>query len=123
MLPQKLRKEAAGILRWAVEGCRKWQEYGLGIPKSVERATSIYQTDQDVFRRFLDECTIQSPDAKVSSQNLFSAYKSWFEDGGESEQSLRWVGLRMRELGYKKTGQSPVTYRGIGLKNNDRETP
>ena len=122
MLPQKLRKEAAGILRWAVEGCLKWQECGLGLPKAVERATSIYQTDQDVFLRFLDECTVRCQETKVRSQNLYKAYKSWCEDSGESVQSLRWVGLRMRELGYQKTDQSPVTYRGIGLKNNERET-
>jgi putative DNA primase/helicase len=32
-----LKDEAAGVLRWAVDGCREWQAKGLGMPAAVCR--------------------------------------------------------------------------------------
>ena len=32
MLKHKLKKEAPGILNWAVQGCLLWQREGLGMP-------------------------------------------------------------------------------------------
>ena len=37
----------SGILDWAVEGCKKWQEEGLKKPISVIEATEDYKTDVD----------------------------------------------------------------------------
>ena len=34
-LPEKLKDEWTGILKWAVEGCLKWQQEELGLPKAV----------------------------------------------------------------------------------------
>jgi putative DNA primase/helicase len=37
-LMKKLRAESPGILAWAVRGCLKWQQEGLGIPEIVKLA-------------------------------------------------------------------------------------
>ena len=39
--------EMGGILKWAVEGCKKWKEEGLEKPESVAEATQEYKTDVD----------------------------------------------------------------------------
>ena len=39
--------EMGGILRWAVEGCLKWQKEGLEKPESVVEATEEYKSDVD----------------------------------------------------------------------------
>ena len=38
-LEAKLRAEAAGILRWMIDGCLDWQANGLVRPQSVVEAT------------------------------------------------------------------------------------
>jgi putative DNA primase/helicase len=39
--------EMGGILKWAVQGCKKWQEEGLKKPDSVIEATNEYKSDVD----------------------------------------------------------------------------
>ena len=39
--------EMGGILKWAVQGCKKWQEEGLKKPDSVIEATNDYKSEVD----------------------------------------------------------------------------
>jgi putative DNA primase/helicase len=41
-LPEKLRAEWQGILRWALDGCLEWQRTGLAPPAVVLEATNDY---------------------------------------------------------------------------------
>src|SRR5690606_12666871 len=41
-LPEKLRKELPGILRWAVEGARLYRQEGMQVPDKVRAATAEY---------------------------------------------------------------------------------
>ena len=45
-LPEKLQSELPGILAWAVRGCVKWQEKGLGEPTEVLEATQEYREEE-----------------------------------------------------------------------------
>jgi len=47
-LPAKLRAEAPGILRWAVEGCLAWQKEKLNPPKAITSATTEYRSEQNL---------------------------------------------------------------------------
>src|SRR5213594_2754704 len=51
-LPDKLRAELPGILRWAVEGCRLWQAQGLVAPSAVLAATEGYKNEMDTLGNF-----------------------------------------------------------------------
>jgi putative DNA primase/helicase len=42
--------EAAGIFRWAVKGCLKWQADGLTMPAAIVNATAEYQDSSDPSR-------------------------------------------------------------------------
>ena len=57
-LDSVLAAEAPGVLRWAVEGCLEWQRYGLKEPEAVVSETLAYRIAEDVFGRFVADCSI-----------------------------------------------------------------
>lgn len=110
-----LQKEAAGILRWAVEGCLLWQGLGLEEPEGVREATTKYRTESDQIGNFLAECCIRSDGAKVTSEDLSTEYQRW---AGESAQSWKAVTKRLQEMGFKKKQLGPRKlwhWPGLGL--------
>jgi putative DNA primase/helicase len=44
-----------GILKWAVDGCLKWQVEGLGVPVAVVEATAEYRQDMDILGPYFEE--------------------------------------------------------------------
>jgi len=114
----KLQTELPGILNWALEGLKLWQEEGLKSPKVVKEATSIYQNEMDTVARFLEECCIsdRGVDTKTSNTALYEAYIRWARDNGEREMSSRNFGNILHEKDFtdRKTNQGK-TWFGIGL--------
>ena len=55
-LPEKLKDEWTGILRWAVEWCLKLQQEELGLPKSVEVANQEYRSEMDILAPLIEDC-------------------------------------------------------------------
>jgi len=82
-LGEKLKKEAAGILRWLVEGCLKYQRIGLAPPQSVVAATAQYRKDMDALGDFIAECCMLAPDARVTRAELRTRYDAWCVEIGE----------------------------------------
>lgn len=100
-LPSKLQEEAAGILAWAVEGCRLWQRDGLALPDEVRSATGRYRSDSDPLGQFIDEqCTVDEVLA-VSSKDLYAAFRAWSEQTGEFQLSQRIFAQRLQERGFE----------------------
>ena len=81
-LPEKLRAERPGILRWLIDGSVGWQIHGLGEPKEVTDATREYRADSDVLAAFLKAECILSPGASVSKKALRAAYSEWCGQNG-----------------------------------------
>jgi putative DNA primase/helicase len=65
------------ILRWAVEGCLKWQRAGLAIPREIEAGTEAYKAEMDVVGHFIGECCEVHPDRRVDRTALFAAFRDW----------------------------------------------
>jgi putative DNA primase/helicase len=82
-LPDKLKSELPGILKWAVEGCLMWQREKLGAPKEVVDATAAYREEMDTMAHFLEDCCVIDSAAKVSTKDLYNSYKNWAEENGE----------------------------------------
>lgn len=118
-LPRKLRAELPSILAWAVRGCLRWREYGLGQPKKVSAATESYRQEMDIIGAFLKDRCLLRGDAKVTAGQLYVAYKKWCDDNGErplTQQKLggalgdrnfrpyrigrvrSWLGLELRDM-------------------------
>ena len=115
-LPQKLREEWPGILRWAIEGCRRWQESGLNPPPAVLDATAEYLSGEDTVGRWLEECTRKESNGFAPSRDLFESWKQWAETNGEFVITQKRLGQELGERGYDSFRQPGGGDRGyIGL--------
>jgi len=115
-LLDKLRANLPGILRWAIEGCMKWQASGLAAPPTVIDAVSEYRQDSDPVRRFLDECCVLDPDAVVPATALYQAYRVWATQAGEIKLSQFKFGRSLSSRGFERRKISIKVYYGLALK-------
>ena len=90
-LKYKLRKELPQILKWAVDGCIKWQREGLELPKCVAEATNEYKVEMDILASFIESCIeIDYNDSNtISAQELFALYGVWAKKNNEYEMTSR----------------------------------
>lgn len=125
LLKEKLIAEGPGILRWAIEGCLRWQREGLNPPAAVQDATDSYFASQDVVRRWLDErCDIGSS-ASATKAALYADFKEWAEASGEYVLSQRKLfeqvaarGVRLDETRVGRNRDRTVI--GLGLVGGGR---
>lgn len=110
-LKYKLRAEYPQILAWAMEGCMKWQKYGLNEPKRVIEAVKDYKQEMDLIASFVEQCIVidYACDDKIMASELFALYKSWAKENNEWEMTSKRFGM---ELG-KKTPEKLKTAKGI----------
>ena len=118
-LPEKLKSELPGILRWAVEGCLAWQRDGMTLPTAVTAATAEYRSEMDTLAAFIgDECCV-GPEQRIGSTELYQTYSEWCETMNERPLRQNLFGMRIKEQGYesRRSGAngSAVWY-GIGSK-------
>lgn len=112
----KLKAEAAGILRWCVEGCMEWRRIGLKPPEPVKAATEEYRVEQDVIGTFIADCCVTDRVHRVKAGDLFKAYQSWCTENGERPTNQNAFGRKLEERNYRKKKQGGTIYReGIAL--------
>lgn len=115
-LKQKLLAEREGILAWCVAGCLKWQAEGLGSAGAIDAATSEYRDESDVLGRFLSDCTVRVADARTRSADLYSTYKRWCDEQGESPWTQTSFGRALGERGLKPVRQAMgMVFKGLGV--------
>lgn len=120
-LKTKLEAEAAGILRWIVEGCLAWQRGGLRPPQAVLDATEEYRRESNPIGDFLDDRCTRDPVpgkeiARVLAKPLYEAFKLWCEDNGRNVVSQKALGDALTTLGYQRKPYGGVTsYVGLRL--------
>ena len=83
-----LLKERNGILKWLIEGAKKWHAEhkrlggsGLAFCEAVRDATDTYKDKCDPVKMYIAACTTKSSGAETSAQILFDAYQVWCRDG------------------------------------------
>ena len=116
-LPEKLRGEWPGILRWMIDGCLEWQREGITRPEVVHGATDEYFADQDVFGAWAAERCIFDPNLATRPSRLLADFNAWAERNGErtgTRARLRtWV-ERQPQLRHKTVRGSDYV-QGVGL--------
>ncbi len=107
----KLRKEFPQIMRWAVEGCIKWQKDGIAEPSCVQDAVKEYKQEMDLLAGFIDQCVVIDYDyeEKMMASDLFSVYSKWARENNEYEMSSKKF---FSEIG-KKVPDKGRSSRGI----------
>ena len=117
-LKYKLRKELPQIMKWAVDGCIKWQKEGLTPPERVTQATSEYKAEMDLLAAFCDACiTIDYVNGeRISATELFSVYAAWANSNNEFAMSSRKFFTEVtKKLPEKVRGGSGMFYTKIHL--------
>lgn len=120
-LPEKLRRERAGILRWIVEGTMAWRRSGLNEPPEVIAATETYRNDSDVMAGFVSECCLTGDAHRADGVELWDTFTRWAERSGERDRpSKREFREALVEHGFaplpeKHPRTRRVMYHGIGL--------
>lgn len=111
----KLWEEHAGIFRWAVEGCRLWQESRLGEPAAVIDATQEYRDESDDMAAFIGEACVLSPNARSYLQQLYAAWQAWSRTAGVTlPMSRKALGLWLDRQGCSRYGLVKVNQKPRG---------
>lgn len=122
-LEQRLETELSGVLTWAVEGLRAYQQSGLDEPDAVRASTDAYRSDNDALSRFVADRCVLNPAASVATSKLTEAYNQWANTNGEQPMSSRALGKDIRQMdgiGESRTN-SARGLTGIGLKHDDSQ--
>jgi putative DNA primase/helicase len=113
----KLQTELPGILNWALQGCRQWQQEGLKPPDIITEAVRKYREESDTLGRFIAEQCEARALAQVKSSALFKRYQQYAEQAGE-----RWIPskdfpaeMERRGFTYKRDRTGTRLYLGIEL--------
>lgn len=106
-LAQKLQAEWPGILKWAIQGCLKWQAEGLGPPRAVVEATAAYLESEDTISAWIEERCECKESFQDTSGNLFKSWKAWADLMGEQA-------LSRKEFSAKLEGRNGIERRRIG---------
>ena len=100
-LAEKLKAELPGILAWALEGCRLWQQQGLNAPAVVREATDAYLAAEDAIANWIDDdCDTSSKTFWASSKDLFAAWKFWCERSASMWGQLERSGSSSRTAAF-----------------------
>ena len=87
-------------------------------PEKVKMATAQYKKKNDIYRQFIDECTVEDDSANIRLIELYSQFKEWFRDSmpnhqlpiknevkeyflkvwGEPGRGCQWNGYRIRTM-------------------------
>jgi putative DNA primase/helicase len=119
-LPLKIQAtELPGILAWAVQGCLAWQNEGLGMPDTVQKATEEYRSEMDTFGAFLEEACVIENGVKVSNSTVRGRYKEWCEENGDFALGQKAFRGKLQERGIegRRSGRDgSIEWHGVRMK-------
>lgn len=110
LLKYKLRKEFPQIMKWAVDGCIKWQKEGIQEPKCVQDAVKEYKQEMDLLSGFMEQCIIIDYECKdkIPSSDLFKLYSRWAKENNEFEMTskkfFKEIGKKLPDKGRNSRG-------------------
>jgi len=120
---EKLEAEAAGILRWCVDGALAYQIEGLNPPAKVRAAHDEYRQDMDLLAEWLDTCCEVGPGFAASSSALWNSWEYFARNRGELRfiPSSKSLGRRLLSRGFAAVRDSHgLRGRGfVGLRVRD----
>jgi len=119
-------EELSGILNWAIEGLKRLIEnhFRFSYHKSVEEIMELYTRASDPVKSFLDEQTVEDPNAWIPKQEFYSAYVDYV-NSHKLASPLSQTTFFRNLLKYRKLatehknvkGQRVWVYIGLRLKN------
>lgn len=109
-IKEELLKELPGILIWALDGLKKWQEKGLKEPKLISDAIEEFRHQSDTVGLWIEERTVNNPNNKVKAIDAYSDYHLWAVVGGYRPLNNTNFGISLIEHGLKKEEKNDANY-------------
>lgn len=100
-LPEKLKAEWPGILKWMVDGCVEWQRIRLHPPKEVLSATQHYFETEDAIALWMSDSLDQGVNLWCQSTRLYASWKVWAEKAGEEVGSMKRFSQKLMARGFQ----------------------
>jgi P4 family phage/plasmid primase-like protien len=114
-----LREEGNSILRWVIDGARKFHANGNRMPDAPTRvrlATESYRTGEDWISNFIADRCVEDPSDCVAGSQLYEAYRIWALSNGEYARRSRDFAQALEAAGYEKWRHSSGSYwKGLKL--------
>ena len=116
-LPEKLKAEWPGILKWAIQGCLGWQTEGLKPPPAVVDATAEYLEAEDAMAAWIGEQCVLDKSLLSKSTVLFASWRAWAEAAGEIAGSQKRFSQAMLSRGFtsERFDNGKAHFRGLGI--------
>lgn len=108
------------IMSWIVQGANMFieNEYRLTVPDVVEEATEAYRDRENWLERFIEECCVREPGARVGARDLYTRFRDWAVETGEYVRRENDFADVMERAGYQKiTPKNRKTWIGLRLQN------
>ena len=104
-----VESELSGVLNWALAGCREWRNFGLAIPRQIEREALQYRAETDVLGMWLAERIEREAGAYLPVGAAFKSYRDYCADLNVKPPAQPVFGRQMSALGY---GPAPGKAKG-----------
>jgi len=122
-LLKQFENELPGILNWAIEGYKQYQEIGLNPPTKVQSATNQYKDESDTVLDFINECCITDIVETIKSKDLYIAYSIFCRENEDYKLKNKSFFNKIEEKGFVKFISSHgklATFKGIILNDKYR---
>lgn len=123
-LPERLRKETAGIVVWALSGLRRLRENdSFTVPASSREAMGEWRVATSPTAAFMEECVDEDPQGEVLKRELYDAWVGWSTErrmlqvaSSRFFERIRSGSANIISDTYEKGGHKFSVFRGIKLK-------
>ena len=116
--------ELSGLLNLAISGLvRLFTQRAFSKPQSTERQLQGYRYENDNVLIFFDECCQPVIGAKISKDQLYSAYEKWCDGGGFRNISRMNFNKHIKTMFPHVTEDTNGIRKWIGIALNESEHP
>ncbi|MDE8651434.1 phage/plasmid primase, P4 family [Novosphingobium album (ex Liu et al. 2023)] len=100
-LETKLWAERNGILRWMIEGARRYLASGsLALSPAIVSERQQYRSESDLLGEFLTDCTVADPSGRTPDTLLFDKWTGWCGGNGLKPGTKTAFTRRLGERGF-----------------------
>ena len=99
-----VEKAGASVLKWIIDGAQMAikNDFKASAPESVKKAIAKYQSDNDWFGQFLEECCEVDKTYKEKSGELYKQYRNHCAETGEFVRSTSDFYVALENEGFKR---------------------
>ena len=128
-LPDKLAKEAPGILNWALVGLERLRRQGyFTIPASSEALAKKFASNASPLSQFVEECCEVGSDKTSAEETMYAAWRNWAREHGlgpgmrlKFGHNLKNIITTVRQVIDVRDGKKVGGFLGIGLTKDAKD--